>query len=429
MAAPTPSRLGLLGRLLGALGADESGATAVTIAVCMTALLGFAGIAVDVGTWYADKRQAQGAADAAAYSAAISSAAGDSAATTAKVAKAVAKQYGMTDGSGGVTVAVNAPPSKGSNTGTTGAVEVIVTKTEPLFFSSFYISSATVSARGVAVAGSSGGKFCMLTLGTSSNALLDMSGNVQLNTPNCGAYINASGSGAVTLSGGSTLTAKNLSVVGGINLGGGGTVTVSGTKSVGVSPMADPYANVVTPAPAACLKTNYQAPNTTPVTLQPGTYCNGLSISGGARVTFAPGVYIIDRGQFEDSGGSTVTGTGVTIVLTSSTGAGYAYMSVTGDSTFTVTAPTTGVTAGLAVMQDRRAPTGGHSQVTGNSSTVVTGALYFPTQAIDFSGGVTSNCLQIVAWQVTLSGNSSMNNNCAGTGVVGIGAAATTLVE
>ena len=46
-------------RPLQDLASDRTGATAVVIGLCMTVLMGFAGLAVDVGLWYADKRAAQ----------------------------------------------------------------------------------------------------------------------------------------------------------------------------------------------------------------------------------------------------------------------------------------------------------------------------------------------------------------------------------
>jgi Flp pilus assembly protein TadG len=54
------------GRLLGGRLADERGATAVLFALLLVPLLGFAAIAVDIGSLYADRAKLQVAADAAA---------------------------------------------------------------------------------------------------------------------------------------------------------------------------------------------------------------------------------------------------------------------------------------------------------------------------------------------------------------------------
>jgi Flp pilus assembly protein TadG len=65
-AAPTPTPC----RLRTALLDEEGGQVLVLLAVMLTILLGFAGLAADVGTWYRAQRQAQTVVDAAALAAA-----------------------------------------------------------------------------------------------------------------------------------------------------------------------------------------------------------------------------------------------------------------------------------------------------------------------------------------------------------------------
>src|SRR5580658_7820360 len=99
--------------LLRGLGRDESGASAMVVGLSMTAMLGFAGMAVDVGVWYADRRTVQDAADSAAFSGAKDLYAGDTTAGAQANAIAVATQYGYTNAVGGATVTVNSPPASG----------------------------------------------------------------------------------------------------------------------------------------------------------------------------------------------------------------------------------------------------------------------------------------------------------------------------
>ena len=47
--------------------------------------------------------------------------------------------------------------------------------------------------------------------------------------------------------------------------------------------------------------------------LTPGTYCGGVNIS--ANVTFSPGVYYIQDGDFKVTGSASVTATNVTFLL------------------------------------------------------------------------------------------------------------------
>jgi hypothetical protein len=420
-----PSRLPLLA-------SDQSGASAVVIGLSMTALMGFAGMAVDVGVWYADKRAAQGAADSAAYSAGMDYG-GDEATSRAKsAARAVAAQYGYTDGVGGVTVAVNTPPTSGSHTATTGAVEVIVTKSESLFFSSFFANAVSVSGRAVAVAGSSGGGACVLATDTGSSTSISTAdiaivGNATIDASHCGVYANASGSDALDITGNATLLAKTLSVVGNYSVSGGATLTVTGAKTTGAPVMADPYANVATPSPGTCAGTNSWNKD---ATISPGTYCNGFSVNSQASITMQPGVYIINGGSFSVNGQASISGAGVTIVLTGSAG-NYATATINGGAGVTLSAPTSGPTSGIVFLQDRNDTSGSTSKINGGSNTSITGALYFPSQTLKFSGGSSSasTCTQLIAFQISYSGGAYFNNNCAGDGVTPIGQTSTTLVE
>src|SRR2546423_14715931 len=89
---------------------DRSGATAVAIALALTAVLGFAGLGTEAASWYYTKRNMQGAADAAAASAGANLAinlqrggSGSSSQVTTD-AQSIAAQYGFVHRTGNVTV-------------------------------------------------------------------------------------------------------------------------------------------------------------------------------------------------------------------------------------------------------------------------------------------------------------------------------------
>jgi Flp pilus assembly protein TadG len=67
---------------------DRRGAVAVAVAVLLPVLIGFAGLGVEVGLWFAVQRQNQSAADAAAISAALEYAARRPGVTTSPTAAA-----------------------------------------------------------------------------------------------------------------------------------------------------------------------------------------------------------------------------------------------------------------------------------------------------------------------------------------------------
>ncbi|MGA7323849.1 MAG: hypothetical protein WBX25_05070 [Rhodomicrobium sp.] len=138
----------------------------------------------------------------------------------------------------------------------------------------------------------------------------------------------------------------------------------------------------------------------------------------------APGVYYIKSGTFSIAGGSTVTGSGVTIVLTSNT-SGYATASISNGSSVSLSAPSTGITAGIVFFSDRNAPTSGTINFSGGTSEAFTGALYFPTQQVVYSNGASAAaCTQLIAWHIQFTGGSQFNSNCAGIGTSSIGTSA-----
>jgi hypothetical protein len=148
-------------------------------------------------------------------------------------------------------------------------------------------------------------------------------------------------------------------------------------------------------------------------------------------VTLSPGTYIIDRGSFAVAGGATVSGNGVTIVLTDSGGTTPAIVSINGGATINLSAPTSGATAGLAFMQDHNGTQGTINKFAGGTTQNIEGAIYFPKETVQFAGGTqTGNgCTQIVSDEIDFVGNANLESNCSGKGTQNIGGSSSKLVE
>jgi Flp pilus assembly protein TadG len=427
---------------LSRLISDRKGGVAVLMAMSLTTMLGFTGLATEAAVWYVDKRNMQGAADAAAFSAATAEAAGANSTSFTAAAKAVTAQYGFTAGTGGVAITVNNPPHSGNYTSNTSAIEVLVSQPQSMLFSSLFLSSApSISTRAVAAPGSSaGGNGCVMALDHGNVIGVDDSGSATLDLSNCSLYVNSSDTTALDMSGSASISAYAAYIVGNYAKSGSATITTTHGVSTGVSATADPYASVNIPSYSGCNSTNLSVSRGTTnlaPTIAGGIYvaCNGISVSGSSTLNLAPGTYIMNEGTFNVSGSATVNGTGgVTIILTGS-GSNYATAQISGGTTLNITAPTTGATAGLAFFQDRNAPSSGTDNFSGGSTQKITGAIYFPDQEVTYSGGSgstgASQCTQLIAYTLNFSGSSTFNNNCSGTGVQTIGgsASATRLLE
>jgi Flp pilus assembly protein TadG len=417
---------------------DRMGAVAVLTGLTLTTLLGFAGLGTDATLWFVAKRNLQGAADVAAFSAATAELAGANSTTFTAAAKAVSKQYGFADGVNGVSVTVNNPPASGNYTTNGEAVEVLISQPQPLFFSSLFLSTApTATSRAVATEGaSSDGCVMALDKGNVMDGVGD-SGSGALNLVNCTLYVNSSSANALQLSGSASINALSAFIVGNYTMSGTSSFKATDGINTGATAVTNPYAGVKVPTFSGCNSSSV-TPSSGTKSLTASTYggtmviCGNLGVSGTASLSLGPGTYIIDSGSFAVSGTTaSVTGTGVTIILTSSVGS-YGTASISGTTTVTLSAPTSGPTKGIAIFQDPRA-SGKTNSLSGGSGQNITGALYFPNEAVSYSGGsstsTASPCTQLIGLTLTFSGSSTFNSNCNGVGVAGVGGSASKLVE
>jgi hypothetical protein len=411
---------------------EQSGGVAVLTALSLTGLLGFAGLGTEATMWYTTKRNMQGAADAAAFSAGTAFMAGQNITGMAGVSYAVATNYGLTNGSNGVTVTVNNPPKSGNYISNASAVEVIVNQPQQMLFSQLFLSSAPViSTRAVALAGAAG-TGCVLALDKGDITDVSDNGKTTVDLNACSMYINSPSSSALNMVGQATINAYATYINGNYSLSGQAQLNDSKGTYTGAPQIADPYAGVPIPSFSGCDKNNYSVSGGTTKTLSPGVYCGGISVTGNSTINLSPGTYIMDQGLFTVGGGSSVTGDGVTIVLTSSSGSNYAAVKIDGGAIINLNNNTPGPVQGLTFFQDRNASTSGTNSFEGGTTQQITGALYFPSQTVKFAGGTDtglSTCTQLIALKITFDGNAALNNSCANAGVKSIGASQTQLVE
>jgi Putative Flp pilus-assembly TadE/G-like len=417
---------------------DESrrGAVAVLVALMLVVIIGFVSLGSEVVLLLLTSRQMQSAADAAALGAVSAELSGSPSDYTHE-AFALAAAAGFANGQNGTTVTINSPPATGNYQGSTGTVEVLIAQPQTLALAKVvYPGPFTIRARTVAM--TKGAVDCILELDSSSTTGVSVTNGAVVNLNQCGLAVNATGSSAVLVDGGATLTTTSVSVGGLVSVTNGGEINgPDGTSIVGTNKIqtlqpafANPYGNTPVPTGSGC-KYGSLGPDK-PLTLKhspglqtlnaDGVYCGGLVMSNDAQVTMNSGVYIIKGGTFNIGGAVQLNGTGVTIVLTGS-GSDYAIATIGNGATVNLTAPNTGSTAGLVFFQDPNAPKTGTDDFEGGSTVALTGALYFPSQTVIYSNGTssTSLCTQLIAWHVQFQGGASFSSNCANTGVGSIG--------
>lgn len=399
---------------------DSKGGVAVLFGFVVPALIGFTGLAVDASYWLLEKNRLQGAVDGAAIAAAQTlQLDGRNANLTTPVARHFTKIYG--GGANTITYTVQSPPASGTNAGNTSAVEVLSQRTQPVYFLSvFGVSDIRVSVRSVANIDSVTDA-CLLGLSPSDDKAVQITGSSVVDL-DCGIASNSSSPEALYLSGSTNVSATGISAVGDIYQSNGATInTDGGPVRTHTQALTDPYGaagrNLQVPAlPTGCTERNLRVRGNR--TLTAGRYCGGIDFQSGT-VTLSPGVYVIDGGDFSASAQAEISGTGVTIVLTGS-GSSYAQLNINGGAAISLHAPTSGAAMnGILFFQDPNAPTYQGNQIrtnrlNGGSSFSLSGAAYFPKQALDFRGGANASitCLQLIGYQVTFSGNSQIAGTC-----------------
>jgi hypothetical protein len=253
---------------------------------------------------------------------------------------------------------------------------------------------------------------CVMTLGASGKLDVgnaDFTGNTTVNMSTCDLYNNSTDASSTELNGSSILDVRNMYLAGGYAVSGSAQLNMGGTAATYVTPAPDPYAGMAIPSYSGCNQTNYSlGPNTT-ATIAPGVYCGGMNIQG--NLTLQPGTYIIEGGNFTVNAQAAITGTGVTIILTSSSGTNYGTVTINGGATVSLTAPAAGAAAGvpgIALWIDRNAPLA-TDYLNGGSNQNINGVIYMPSQQVTFNGGSSqaTTCLQLIALSVTFSGNSN----------------------
>ena len=367
----------------------------------------FCGLVVDVGSAEWQARNVQIAADAAAKGANLEIQRGNT--DWLAAGRADAATNGFTNGVNGVTVNIVNPPGSGKYNGVSGAAQAVVTKnTSSIFMRIFSFSSATVSATAVAMPASA--TSCFYALDSSMSRALQIGGGGTVSL-GCGAYVGSNSSSAMNLDGGGDMTASAISVVGNYTNSG----TLSPTPQTGAKTLPDPLASVVSPTFSACTHTNWQMNSSTgSLTLNPGTYCGGMTISGGSGITatFNPGLYIV-TGGINWNAQVSVVGSGVTFYFTQGGGSSYGQVTISGQVAVNLTAPTStsaGGVTGILFFGDRAwNSTSQNVNINGGSTVKLEGILYFPTTGVIVTGNTTcnGNYLGLVADNITVNGGAT----------------------
>ncbi|HET7011815.1 MAG TPA: Tad domain-containing protein [Anaerolineales bacterium] len=375
---------------------SESGQALVLLALAFVILLASAGLAIDGGMMYTERRRAQNAADAASMAGAYAML---NSGNPVVLAYARALDNGYNNDQVENWVEVYWPPIHGPTTGDWNHIEVVIRARVDAVFSHLVFpgpleNTVTAIARarpptaeplvdGQALVGLAPHGCSVVWSHGTNLSLIEGSGIfVNSDDPDC----------AMVANGGNELNVAdgNIYVVGGWEIGNNTTVTP--LPIAGVDQVSMPEVEPPTCSGSATVD---------PVlgTMTPGNITN-IEINNG-NWTLAPGIYCIED-DLRFNGGS-ITAEDVMFYVQTGT------ISWSGNATLHLDAPDDGPWAGMLVYQN--ANDTNRATLNGGSNSYIQGTIFIPGAEVQINGTGGANGLhsQVVAYKVDLSGTADLH--------------------
>jgi Flp pilus assembly protein TadG len=400
------------------LSIDSRAGVALLTALTAPALFVVMGLGIDVSYWAAVRLELQRTVDVAAMAGAAKYASTHSSSSALSTTANVAELNGLpvgTRGGDGITTLTDNYSNSYSATASflTGPLRISMTmqRSVPVFFGQVMTSIATAPVSATAIAQ------IILRPPTAPPCIFGLQGYSTGNTG--GDDVIFAGSSSVTLSNGCEVrsngnirnngnpTVPNVAMV----ASGACSSLPAGTNCVGGMPqMADPFAATYGGLLTVPASMTSQSNNSTIDPPPTGYAYYDLTFNGNRTFTLNPGIYYV-AGDITINGKATVTGVGVTFITASGalkfTGCG----TNCADQMSTLSAPSTGPSAGLLWGSSSSSVT-----AEGSSSLVLEGATYFPNGTVSFTGNsaVAASCFEVVAAAVSFGGNTTFKQTGCG---------------
>lgn len=421
----------------------RSGQAALMVTLCLPVSMGMLGLVVDVGWSYWRTEACRTAAEAAAMAAALqakdnysgtsfscgtqvactststtyvtcpsspSSPASDNLQTGCLYAKQNGFTYGGNSNRQNVRYAAGTTGSPITTNSPDYWVRFVVAERIPTLFSAVLGQPwMNVSARSTAGVYKPAGA-CVYALGTQAATGISLGGGATVSA-GCGVWDNSTNtSGSLSCSNNTTLSGGTA----GITLGGAsGCPQATPTPTTNQPAATDPFANVQTPPDMNRCDSTGIDQNSHITMPADGVFevCNGgMSMNANKTLTLPAGLYYLKNGTISWQNG-TVNGTGVTIYLAGPSVSG---ISINGNVSVNLSAPTSGPYDGLVIYQNRNLTSPPSHSMNGGSTMLFQGTIYLPGSYVSYSGGNGTNITALVANQINFTGNSTFGTDTTG---------------
>lgn len=433
---------------------DQRGNVVTLFALALPVLLGAIGGAIDYSDAVRKRTDLQLIADDAALASAKALAVSTAATSSQKENDARTVAERVIDARSAAAKRTIAPSSADRT------VIVSLESQKPAFFGvALAASDPTLRVSATATYNAPPPNACIVALGQEEDAGIHLIGSAKVNAPACGVWSNRVGPGSITTQGASKIVARNVCSAGssdsasssppaksqcvvaedpyksrprrcGRNLSS--TVCTIYTKAEGGSSKKGKTAGsgMVSTYTGPCDYNDYVIPAKTKgtVLLNPGVYCGGLVVQS-ADAQLAPGFYQMQDGPLSLQGSASLSGTGVSILLSGSN----AVLDIQGSPSLTLSAMTTGPLAGIAISSDTPADPPLTSTLQGSPDISLSGSIRLPGQILKMQGSpkLTQNGLsdKLIAYGFDLHGSPDLVSKANDSGETSVAAASLRLVK
>ena len=239
--------------------------------------------------------------------------------------------------------------------------------------------------------------------------------------------VDSSSSSAILASGNASIQALSVQVVGGVSKSGNASVTKTGTPGATGDPLSGLAAPIV---PSYGSPISETLSGNSAATISQGAYSQ-IVVSGNARLTLNPGVYVVGTGGVAVSGNGSLICNGVTFIIqgggiavsgnagitgssvliyNAASGGSMGGITLSGNGTFKLSAATTGPDANILI--DQPASNTRALNISGNAMAGMTGTIHAPSALLTMSGnGSLQNPL--IVDSLNLSGNVALTQMAA----------------
>jgi Flp pilus assembly protein TadG len=351
--------------LLNRFRRDGSGGVAVLFAIALPTLLGVTGLAVDYTAVAQSRGRLQVAVDSAALALAREMTVGH---LTAQRLQDSATQ--LVNSNLGNDAAAAQVKGVFAENGLAISIKASLALKTPLGLVSTLSGAQTMEAHALArvSAASAQTKLCMLSLGEKINGGLMLHNGAQIVAPGCTLHSNSTQADAFVIQQASKVSASLACARGGIrNLAG----MLDAQLITDCPAIRDPLANK--PEPPTDRPCDHPQPKIFVMgthTLQPGTYCGGIYAGFNAKITMAPGIYVLRDGPLLFGMNAELRGNGVSLVLTGKKSVVQFHQ----NAYVQISAPTSGIAAGMLIWESQSWIPGVNTWLNGGCGTVPSGA-------------------------------------------------------